>query len=70
MLALFLLVACTYESKEDIASLKETDISKLNISQFEGSRSKSPQVSAGLDRQMSDDGNHPSTQDAEKVQRA
>ena len=70
VLALALLVACTYESKEDIASLKETDISKLNISQFEGSRSKSPQVNVGLGNQMSDDGNHPSTQDATKIQRA
>ena len=70
VLALALLVACTYESKEDIANLKETDISKLNISQFEGSRSKSPQVNADLGRQVSDDRNHPSTQDAAKIQRA
>ena len=70
VLALALLVGCTYESKEDIAELKKTDISKLNVSQFEGSRSKSPQVEAGLDSQESDDGNHPSVQEAVKVERA
>ncbi|MBC8287630.1 MAG: hypothetical protein H8E42_09185 [Nitrospinae bacterium] len=69
-LVLVLLAGCTYESKEDIASLKETDISKLNVSQFEGSRSKSPQTEAGLDSQVPDDGSHPSVQEAVKVQRA
>ena len=66
---LALLVACTYESKEDIANLKETDISKLNISQFEGSRSKSIQDNVDLDNQISNDGNHPSTQGTSKPQR-
>ena len=70
VLALAFLVSCTYESKEDIAELKKTDISKLNVSQFEGSRSKSPQVEAGLDSQEADDGNHPSVQEAVKVERA
>ena len=69
VLAMALLAACTYESKEDIASLKETDISKLNISQFEGSRSKSPQVNSDLVNQIPSDGNHPSTKDAPKVKR-
>ena len=69
ILVMALLMACTYESKEDIASLKETDINKLNISQFEGSRSKTPQTQAGLDSQVPDDG-HPSVQAAVKVQRA
>ena len=69
VLAIALLAACTYESKEDIASLKETDISKLNISQFEGSRSKSPQVNSDLVNQIPSDGNHPSTKDAAKVKR-
>ena len=66
---LALLVACTYESKEDIANLKETDISKLNISQFEGSRSKSIQDSVELDNQISNDGNHPRVQGTSKLQR-
>jgi hypothetical protein len=70
MLALSLLVACTYETKEDIASLKETDINSMNISQFEGSRSKPTQVEASLDGQAPDDSNHPSVQETVKVQRA
>ena len=70
ILAMALLMACTYESKEDIASLKETDINKLNISKFEGSRSKTSQIQAGLDSQVPDDGSHPSIQAAVKVQRA
>ena len=69
VLALAFLVSCTYESKEDIAEMKKTDISKLNVYQFEGSRSKSPQVEAGLDSQETDDGNHPSVQEAVKVER-
>ena len=40
VLTLSFLLSCTYESKEDIAKLPATDISKLNVSQFEGSRSK------------------------------
>ena len=69
MWTLALLVACTYESKEDIANLKETDISKLNISQFEGSRSKSISDNVELDNQIYNDGNHPSTQGTSKPQR-
>jgi hypothetical protein len=69
ILATALLMACTYESKEDIASLKETDINKLNISQFEGSRSKIPQTQAALDNQAPDDKIHPSVQAEVKVQR-
>lgn len=67
-LSLFLVVGCTYESKEDVASLKETDISKLNVSQFEGSRSK-PQQAEGLDSNVPDE-SHPTVQEAVKVQRA
>ncbi len=70
VLALAFLVGCTYESKGDIADLKKTDINKLNVSQFEGSRSKSPQVEAGLGSQAPDDENHPSVQEAAKVERA
>ena len=70
MLALAILAGCTYESKEDVADLKKTDISKLNVSQFEGSRSKSPQVKAGLDIQAVDNENHPIVQEAVKVERA
>lgn len=68
-LTLVFIVGCTYESKEDIANLKETDINKLNVSQFEGSRSTAPQE-AVLDSQVPDDGSHPSVQEAVKVQRA
>ena len=70
ILVMALLLACTYESKEDIASLKETDINKLNISQFEGSRSKTQQIQTGLDSQAPDDGSHPSVQPTVKIQRA
>jgi hypothetical protein len=69
VLPLALLVACAYESKEDIASLKKTDINKLNVSKFEGSRSKSPQTEAGLDNQVPD-GSHPSIKEAAKIDRA
>jgi hypothetical protein len=68
LLLLTLLVACTSENKEDITSLKETNINKLNISKFEGSRSKSPQLETDLNNQAPD-GNHPSVQKAVKVQR-
>ena len=67
-LVLASLVGCTHESKEDVASLKETDISKLNVSQFEGSRSK-PQQAEGLDNNVPDE-SHPTVQEAVKVQRA
>jgi hypothetical protein len=64
------LVGCTYENKENIAELKKRDISKLNVSQFEGSRSKSPQVEAGLDNKEADERNHPSVQGSVKIERA
>jgi hypothetical protein len=70
VLALAILAGCTYESKEDVADLKKTDISKLNVSQFEGSRSKTPEVEAELDIQAVDNENHPSVQGAVKVERA
>ena len=70
VLALAILASCTSESKEDIADLKQTDISKLNVSQFEGSRSKTQQVQADLDIQAVDNENHPIVQEAVKVERA
>jgi hypothetical protein len=70
VLVLVFLVSCTSESKEDIAELKKTDVSKLNVSQFEGSRTNSPQVKAGLGSQEADEGNHPSVQERLKVERA
>jgi hypothetical protein len=70
LLALAFLVGCTQESKESIADLKKMDISKLNVSKFEGSRSKSPRVDAGLDSQAAEDGNHPIVQESVKVERA
>jgi hypothetical protein len=70
VLALAVLGGCTYESKENVADLKKTDISKLNVSQFEGSRSKSSQVESGLDIQAAENEKHPSVQEAVKVERA
>lgn len=69
------MVGCTYESKEDIAGLKETDISKLNVSQFEGSRSKPiQQVEASSEKGSGNydapDGSHPNVREGVKVQRA
>ena len=68
MLTVVFLVGCTYESKEDFADLEKTEISKLNVSQFEGSRSKSSQVEANLGSQAPESG-HPSVQEAEKLER-
>jgi hypothetical protein len=70
VLALAILVGCTYENKEDITDLKKTDIRKLNISQFEGSRSKSPQVEADMDIHAVDNEKHPSVEESVKVERA
>jgi hypothetical protein len=68
ILALSFFIGCTHESKEDIAGLPTTDINKLNVSQFEGSRSKPVQeVDAGY---ASKDENHPNVQKAVKVERA
>ncbi len=66
---LILVTGCTYESKEDIASLEKTDINKLNVSQFEGSRSKTPPMKADLDSQIPEDGSHPNVQEAVKIER-
>jgi len=63
-------MSCTYESKEDIADLPATDISKLNISQFEGSRSKSVQqveASGSYGRQATE--GHPDVQERVKIER-
>ena len=68
ILALSVFIGCTHESKDDIADLPKTDISTLNVSQFEGSRSKSVQpVEADY---ASKDENHPSVKEAVKVERA
>jgi hypothetical protein len=70
VVALFLLVSCTHESKGDVADLPTTDINKLNVSQFEGSRSKpAQQVDAGYADKAADE-NHPTVQEAVKVERA
>ncbi len=66
VLVLSFMVSCTYESKEDIANLPTTDINKLDISQFEGSRSK-PQVEAGYGSQVDED--HPAVQEQVKIER-
>ena len=69
ILALSLFIGCTHESKEDIADLPTTDINKLNVSQFEGSGSKSvQQVDAGYAAKATDE-NHPNVQEAVKVER-
>jgi len=70
VLTLSFLMSCTYESKEDIADLPATDISKLNISQFEGSRSKSVQqveASGSYGRQATE--GHPDVQERVKIER-
>ncbi|MZG30683.1 MAG: hypothetical protein F3741_07725 [Nitrospinae bacterium] len=66
---LVLVTGCTYESKEDIANLEKKDISKLNVSQFEGSRSKTPPMQADLDSPLPEDGSHPNVQEAVKIER-
>ena len=72
VLTLSFLLSCTYESKEDIAKLPATDISKLNVSQFEGSRSKPvQQVEASLEESYSNQvtEGHPDVQERVKVER-
>ncbi len=71
VVALSLFVGCTHESKDDIADLPTTDINKLNISQFEGSRSKSAQqteASEGYASKLVDE-DHPNVQEAVKIER-
>ncbi|MBT3517004.1 MAG: hypothetical protein HN465_05425, partial [Nitrospina sp.] len=63
-------IGCTHESKGDIADLPKTDINKLNVSQFEGSRSKSAQEVDGDYAGKAADENHPNVQEAVKVERA
>ena len=70
VLTLSFLMSCTYESKEDIADLPATDISKLNVSQFEGSRSKPVQqveASGSYGRQATE--GHPDVQERVKIER-
>ena len=72
MLTLPFLLSCTYESKEDIAKLPATDINKLNVSQFEGSRSKPVlQVEASLEESYGNQvtEGHPNVQERVKVER-
>ena len=70
VLTLSFLMSCTYESKEDIADLPATDISKLNVSQFEGSRSKSVQQVEAPDSYGSPvTENHPNVQEKVKIER-
>ena len=70
ILALSAVIGCTYESKEDIANLPATDINKLDISQFEGSRSKSVQQVEAPDSYGSPvTENHPNVQEKVKIER-
>jgi hypothetical protein len=70
ILLLSVFIGCTHESKGDIADLPKTDIKKLNVSQFEGSRSKpAQQVDADYAGKAPDE-NHPNVQEAVKVERA
>ena len=70
IVALSLLIGCTYESKEDIANLPATDINKLDVSQFEGSRSKSVQQVEAPDSYGSPvTENHPNVQEKVKIER-
>ena len=70
VVALSLFVGCTYDSKEDIANLPATDINKLNVSQFEGSRSK-PLQQAGASESYGSPvtGDHPDVQEKVKIER-
>ena len=70
VLALSVFIGCTHESKGDIADLPKTDINELNVSQFEGSRSKSAQEVDGDYAGKAADENHPNVQEAVKVERA
>ena len=70
ILALSVFIGCTYESKEDIANLPATDINKLDVSQFEGSRSKSVQQVEAPDSYGSQvTENHPNVQEKVKIER-
>ena len=70
ILALSVFIGCTYESKEDIANLPATDINKLDVSQFEGSRSKSVQQVEAPDSYGSPvTENHPDVQEKVKIER-
>ena len=67
-MVLTLLVGCTYDSKEDVANLPTTDINKLNVSQFEGSRSKPVQQVVENSVGKGDE-DHPSVEEQVKVER-
>jgi len=70
ILVLSVFIGCTYESKEDIANLPATDINKLDVSQFEGSRSKSVQQVEAPDSYGSPvTENHPHVQEKVKIER-
>jgi hypothetical protein len=70
ILALSVFIGCTYESKEDIANLPATDINKLDVSQLEGSRSKSVQQVEAPDSYGSPGTeNHPNVQEKVKIER-
>ena len=70
ILALSVFIGCTYESKEDIANLPATDINKLDVSQFEGSRSKFVQQVEAPDSYGSPvTENHPDVQEKVKIER-
>jgi len=70
ILVLSVFIGCTYESKEDIANLPATDINKLDVSQFEGSRSKSVQQVEAPDSYGSPvTENHPNVQEKVKIER-
>ena len=70
ILVLSVFIGCTYESKEDIANLPATDINKLDVSQFEGSRSKSVQQVEAPDSHGSPvTENHPNVQEKVKIER-
>ena len=70
ILVLSVFIGCTYESKEDIANLPATDINKLDVSQFEGSRSKFVQQVEAPDSYGSPvTENHPNVQEKVKIER-
>ncbi|MBT5867991.1 MAG: DUF2155 domain-containing protein [Nitrospinaceae bacterium] len=67
LLTLSFLVSCTHESKEDVSKLQTTEINKLNISQVEGSSSRSAQQ---VEASVQEAGEaHPAVQEDAKPQR-
>ena len=66
VLGFALIAACSYDDKEDISNLPTKEIKKLNISQFEGSRSKAVQQ---MEAEYENAAAHPDTKEVTKPER-